>query len=96
MSGAHNQNNLGGKVVARTISWQSMVTQAWGSEFHAPDHGIYEFSNGKKYDSTDQSQGGVYEPNFGINYLMRGNPRYPDMAPVDYVLQDNGSRIIIP
>lgn len=55
-----NPNNLGPKVSWRTISWLDMVTRAWGSEFRAPDHGTYEFSNGRKFDSTDQGNTGFY------------------------------------
>lgn len=52
--------SLGYKVSSRTINWESLVVQAWGSEFRAPDHGVYEFSNGRRFDSTDQSQNGFY------------------------------------
>jgi hypothetical protein len=55
-----NPNNLGGKVVTRTYNWLDMATRAWGSEFRAPDKGMYEWSNGRKFDSTDQSNSGVY------------------------------------
>ena len=33
--------------------------------FKAPDHGIYEFSGGRKYDSTDTGNTGIYNPNLG-------------------------------
>jgi hypothetical protein len=55
-----NPNNLGAKVSARPISWLDLVTRAWGSEFRAPDKGVYEFSNGRKYDSTDTNNTGFY------------------------------------
>ena len=95
MSGAVNQNNLGAKVVSRLINWQQMAMQAWGSEYNAPDHGVYEFSNGKKYDSTDMSQGGVYQPQFGINRLMLEDSSYPDMPSNSRVLQDSGYQIVL-
>ena len=54
------------------VNWQKPTTtsrngldlamRAWGSEFNAPDHNVYRFSNGKGYDSTDQSRGGPYSP----------------------------------
>ena len=43
----------------------SVTVRAWGSEWQAPDHGAYEFSNGRKFDSTDRSSTGIYNPNLG-------------------------------
>jgi len=54
-------SNLGNAPVVRTFSWLDMVMRAWGSEFNAPDHGIYEFSGGRKYDSTDMNNTGIYD-----------------------------------
>ena len=48
------------KVTTRTTSWLDLAQRAWGSEFRAPDHGIYEFSNGRKFDSTDKTNEGLY------------------------------------
>jgi hypothetical protein len=53
-------NNLGSKVTTKNVSWLDLVTRAWGTEFNAPDHGIYEFSGGRKFDSTDKSNTGFY------------------------------------
>ena len=39
-----------------------MVERAWGSEFAAPDHGIYQMSNGRRFDSTDMGTTGIYRP----------------------------------
>jgi hypothetical protein len=55
-------SNLGPPVTARQINMLDLVIRAWGSEYYAPDHGVYEFSNGRKFDSTDASQGGPYSP----------------------------------
>jgi hypothetical protein len=55
-----NPNNLGAKTVTRTISWMDLVIRAWGSEWAAPDKGIYEFSNGRKFESTDRGSTGFY------------------------------------
>ena len=55
-----NPNNLGAKVTSRAISWLDLVTRSWGSEFRAPDRGVYEFSGGRKYDSTDTNNTGLY------------------------------------
>jgi hypothetical protein len=57
--------NLGNKVVTRTISWQDMVMRAWGAEWNAPDRGIYEWSSGRKFDSTDRNDTGIYNSNLG-------------------------------
>jgi len=59
-SGAVNANNLGSPVTTRTLSWMDQAIRAWGSEWAAPDHGIYEFSNGRKFDSTDLTNDGIY------------------------------------
>ena len=56
-----NLNNQGPKVSWRTINWLDLATRAWGSEFRAPDHGVYEFSGGRKFDSTDQTNSGIYD-----------------------------------
>lgn len=47
-------------VTTRTLSWLDLCMRSWGSEFRAPDHGIYEFTNGRKFDSTDQTNNGFY------------------------------------
>lgn len=70
-------SNLGDKVTTRTTSWLDLAQRAWGSEFHAPDHGIYEFSNGRKFDSTDMSLNGIYGVEV-YDYLMQAD-NYPDM-----------------
>lgn len=53
---------LGNKVSSRTIPWKEMAIRAWGSEFSAPDHRIYVFSNGRAFDSTDLLTTGIYRP----------------------------------
>lgn len=57
---APDSTNLGRRVVAREFNWLDLVMKSWGSEFNAPDHGTYEFSNGRKYDSTDRGSAGIY------------------------------------
>lgn len=52
--------NLGYKVTTRTFNLLEMVTRQWGGELRAPDHRIYEFSNGRAFDSTDMGQTGIY------------------------------------
>ena len=75
-------NNLGNKVTSRNIDWGEMCRRAWGSEWNAPDHGVYEFSNGT----------GIYGI-CGINYLMVGDGKYPDMPSNDHMLQEDFFRI---
>lgn len=52
---------LGLPVTSRSFSFKDMAIRAWGSEFNAPDHGVYEWSNGRRFDSTDMGQTGIYK-----------------------------------
>lgn len=70
--------NLGNKVSTRTIPWEDQVVKAWGSEFRTPDHGIYEFSNGTKKDSTDKYKTGIYGV-VGDALLLQDGTAHPDM-----------------
>jgi hypothetical protein len=54
--------SLGKQVSTRTLSWKEMVIRQWGSEYAAPDHRIYNFSNGRSFDSTDLGTTGTYRP----------------------------------
>lgn len=51
---------VGKPVATRQFSWKEMVIRQWGSEFSAPDHRIYQFSNGRNFDSTDLGTTGIY------------------------------------
>lgn len=51
---------LGRPVTYRTISWLELAERAWGSQFRQPDHGIYQFSDGRRFDSTDMYNTGIY------------------------------------
>lgn len=53
---------LGRQVTSRQFSLLEMVERAWGPAFRAPDHGIYEFSDGRRFDSTDMGTTGIYRP----------------------------------
>jgi hypothetical protein len=75
---ATNPNNLGPKVSTRSIDWLSMAMRAWGSEYHAPDHGIYEFGSNRKFDSTDNGVTGLYGIDAPEIILLDGT-QYPDM-----------------
>ncbi len=54
--------SLGRPVTSRQFSWKEMVIRQWGSEYSAPDHGVYQFSNGRRFDSTDLGTTGFYRP----------------------------------
>jgi len=56
-----NLKNLGPKVSTRNISWLDQVARVWGSEWRAPDHNIYQFSNNRNFDSTDLGSTGIYQ-----------------------------------
>jgi len=86
------KNNLGYKVTTRLLDLNQMVRRSWGSEFSAPDHGVYEFSNGRKFDSTDRGVTGIYGVS-GINYLMVGDGHYPDMPSNNHMLQENSDKL---
>ena len=45
---------------SRVIDWAALVRKAWGPEYDQPDK-AYEWSNGRKFDSTDGARGGIYE-----------------------------------
>ena len=65
-----------------------MCERAWGSEFFAPDHGIYEWSGGRKFDSTDKYKVGVYSPNFGIGLGVEYSGPYTDTASALLLTED--------
>jgi hypothetical protein len=54
-----------------------LAQRAWGSEFRAPDPGIYEFNNGRLFASTDNGTTGIYGVEV-YDYLMVAD-NYPDM-----------------
>ena len=99
-----NLNNLGSKVSTRNIQWADLCQRSWGSEFFAPDHGVFEFSDGRKFDSTDTGYTGLYtqfgmSSAYGNNYLMLFNSaaefRNKDLAPVSHLTQLDGSLLIL-
>lgn len=48
------------KVQFTNRSWKEMVDKAAGKDKNKPDV-AYEFSNGRKFDSTDSTSSGIYE-----------------------------------
>lgn len=75
---ATNLQNLGANPTFRTVSFLGMASRAWGGEWSAPDHGIYEFAKGRKFDSTDRGLTGIYGV-AGNNLLLLDGADYPDM-----------------
>jgi hypothetical protein len=55
-------SSLGHQVTTRQFSLQELVEREWGSSFKAPDHRIYQWSNGRSFDSTDMGFTGFYGP----------------------------------
>ena len=54
--------SLGLPVTTRQFNLLDMVSREWGSEFRAPDHGIYVFDGGvRRFDSTDTGTTGIYQ-----------------------------------
>ena len=98
---ALNQNNLGGNVVTRQISFLDLAVKAWGAEWAAPDKAVYSFNGGTPRESTDRNTTGIYGNGVlgqgagGINYLMLEDSTYPDMASNSHVLQDDYGRLIL-
>jgi hypothetical protein len=60
-----NLNNLGHKVTTRETNILDLAMRAWGSEFNAPDPGLYVFGYDRKFDSTDRGQTGIYTGTLG-------------------------------
>lgn len=61
MAGNHAPlTNLGKTVTSRNISALDLVTRIWGGEYRAPDREVYKFSNGATFNSTDQTNSGIY------------------------------------
>lgn len=54
-----NKGNLGYKVTYRTLSWRELAVREWGAEWGIPEV-VYEFSNGRRFQSSDMSTHGFY------------------------------------
>jgi len=72
--------DLGLPVTWRSFSFKDMAIRAWGSEYSAPDHGVYEWSNGRRFDSTDRGYTGIYH---------QGNLGYPWTADTITITADS-------
>jgi hypothetical protein len=47
-------------VRTRDLSWEQLVRQREQEDYLKPDV-VYEFSNGRKFQSTDHTDSGIYE-----------------------------------
>ena len=45
----------------RIVDLKTLVVKAWGDDWLKPDV-VYVFSNGRKFESSDQSTSGIYVP----------------------------------
>jgi hypothetical protein len=68
-------SSLGLPVSTRTFSFFELVTRAWGSEFFAPDHRIYQFGGVRFFDSTDLGFTGFYSPG-QVNLVLDDSTGY--------------------
>lgn len=83
------------RVTTRAISWLDLAQRAWGAEFNAPDRGIYEFSLGRKFDSTDKTELGIYGGETVAEFMMDNSippPHYDAAGPV--LLTESGVQIL--
>jgi hypothetical protein len=78
---------LGKHVTSREFTWYSLVLQAWGSEFSAPDHGAYEFSGGIRKDSTDRGLTGLYGVDVPLPFEFDDGDSTPPHPDTDATLQ---------
>lgn len=82
----------------RTIDYQSMVEEMWGSAWNMNDI-AYEMNNGRKFECTDKYTTGIYNAHLGFGFIylspLLPNP-YPDMYyDRQHLLQEDGGRIEI-
>lgn len=89
-------NNLGARVSVRDLNWQQLVQRAWGAEYVAPDHGAYEFSNGRKWDSTDRGLTGLYgvRPTPPLEFDYSGQPTHFDVDTTLMVSDQNSTELL--
>ncbi len=78
-------NNLGFKVHTQKLDWADMVRRSWGPEFNEPDHGVYEWSNFRQFDSTDKGQTGIYNP-FAFGNSLLGFSTAGAAGPQPFIL----------
>lgn len=52
-----SQNNQ--PVTTRTVNYKDLVVKAAGKDWKKPET-VYQFSNGRKFESTDANETGIY------------------------------------
>lgn len=88
--------SLGRQVTSRNFSLLEMVERAWGSEWSAPDHGVYQFSGGRRFDSTDMGSTGIYRQ--GITPVLGAQPIVAGQLLTDSgfgIVTDSGAPITV-
>lgn len=86
---------LGGKVSTRTFIWGDLVIKAWGSEWSAPDHKIYEFGGYVSKDSTDKGKTGIYGVRADLlDFEIQDWGRYPPADMFDPLRVDSSGEIL--
>jgi hypothetical protein len=68
--------NNGYKVTTRSVSYDQLVREAWGTDWGQRDV-VYEFSNGATRLDTDNTKLGIYGITIVTGIIVEPNP-YPD------------------
>lgn len=88
-------SGLGGPVSTRTFVWADLVHKAWGSEFFAPDHKIYQFGGYVFKDSTDRGKTGIYGVRVDLlDFEIQDWGRYPPADMFDPLRIDPSGEIL--
>jgi len=84
------------RVTTGTVNWQQLVERAWGSEYAAPDHNVYEFGNSRGFDSTDRTRSGLYgvQVTPPLEFDEANMPRVPDMDTTLMVSDQNSIELL--
>jgi len=85
--------NIDYKVTYRVVTQRDLVIRSWGEEWAENDHDIYEWANGRDFDSTDKGITGIYGKTPVVLDAVILQNHYPD-APAHLVQQgvDNEGR----
>jgi hypothetical protein len=78
--------NITYKVTYREITQRDLAVRAWGEEWAENDHDVYEWSNGRDFDSTDKGVTGLYASATTVIDSIILQNFYPD-APAHLVQQ---------
>jgi hypothetical protein len=85
--------NISYKVTYRNVVWRDQVIRAWGETWAENDHDIYEWPNGRDFDSSDKGITGIYYRTFVSTEGLILQNFYLD-APA-HLVQQNGFKILI-